>query len=66
MYVHSMKELHNEYVIMTNYQLQKELSLDYKNYGKPVVPNIRNKTTNISTIKPYKITKREGIKFGMQ
>jgi hypothetical protein len=34
------------------------LSLDYKNYGKPVVSNIRNRTTNINTIKPHKITKK--------
>ena len=79
MYVHSMKELHNKYVIMTNYhyfnheiikktrhnnytdkipQLQKELPLDYKDYGKSVVPNIRNRTTNINTIKPHKRTKK--------
>lgn len=43
-----------------------ELSLDYKNYGKPVVSNIRNRKTNINTIKPHKITTRGGIKFGMQ
>jgi hypothetical protein len=42
------------------------LSLDYKNYGKPVVSNIRNRTTNINTIKPYKENKRRGIKSGMQ
>jgi hypothetical protein len=35
------------------------LSLDYKNYGKPVVSNIRNRTTNINTIKPHKENKEE-------
>ena len=38
------------------------LSPDYKNYGKSVVSNIRNRTTNINTIKPHKENKRGGIK----
>jgi hypothetical protein len=38
--------------------LQKELSLDYEDYGNPEVPNIRNRTTNINTIKPHKIAKQ--------
>ena len=37
-----------------------------KNYGKPVVSNIRNRTTNVNTIKPHKENKRGGIKSGMQ
>ena len=47
-------------------QLQMGLSLDYKNYGMQVVSNIRNRTTNINTIKPHKENKRGGIKSGMQ
>ena len=35
------------------------LSLDYKKYGEPVVSNIRNRTTNIDTIKPHKENKRK-------
>ena len=42
------------------------LSLEYKNYGKPVVSNVRNRTTNINTIQPHKENKRGGIKSGMQ
>jgi hypothetical protein len=41
-------------------------SLDYENYGMQVVSNIRNRTTNIKTIKPHKENKRGGIKSGMQ
>jgi hypothetical protein len=47
-------------------RLQMRLSPDYKNYGKPVVSNIRNRTTNINTIKLHKENKREGIKSDMQ
>jgi hypothetical protein len=35
------------------------LSLENKNYGKPVVSNIRNRTAHINTINHIKKTKEE-------
>ena len=85
MNVHSMKELHNKYVIMTNYHYLKHgiiiktdttitliqfVSYKWDSIIKTMESELcqisGTEQQNINTIKPYKITKRGGVKSGKQ